>query len=124
MPDDSRNERDLAGGSRTETTMIESSTRRTNATQRLCFQVAQHFQCFGWVCSNRVIRVHVGCANDPLAIDDIPRWDRQAVFGLVMKSVEGISEGCIQLAQISGECKVEVKLLGDFEVKIGQDVES
>src|SRR5215469_5221097 len=69
-----------------------------------------------------IVGIHAGGAESPL-IDYVSCRDRQAVIGLIVKSVQSVAKGLVKVAQIIWQCENQPKLLCNLQVKIGQNIE-
>ena len=81
------------------------------------------FESCGRFWTNRIIRVHIGGANDPLFADHVPRGHWQSVFRLVVKPVQSATERPVQLPQVIRQCEDKSKLFSGLKMKIRQNVE-
>ena len=79
---------------------------------------------FGRLGANRIVRVNIGRANDPILINDVPRRHGQPVSRLVVEPVQSASEGFVKLAKVIWQREHKAELLRDLQVKIRKDVET
>src|SRR5229473_6467714 len=88
------------------------------------YKGAQLSDSFGRLRTDRIIRVHIGCTNNPFLADDVPRGYRQSVFRFIVKPVQGAIERLVQVSQVIRQHKDKPKLLCRLQMEIRQDVEA
>ncbi len=64
------------------------------------YQGAQLPDSFGRLRTDRVIRVHIGCTNNPFLVDDVSRRYRQSVSRFIVKPVQGAIERLVQVGAL------------------------
>src|SRR5215470_1978767 len=71
--------------------------RKARLALRVCREPAELCESLLWIRSDRVVRIHVGGANLPLPVDDVPGRQRKAIRRFPVKVIKRVAECSVQL---------------------------